>query len=337
MDDIRLGKLNGEFVVYVGRGAERSRYKTGARNAKDAEAWKRDFIRKRERAAADGKALRIEQMWSDYISDRTAEGKSSVPRMQDAWKSLAPHFGHLTLADLMDGEEVRGYTAKRRKAGRSDGTIHTELGYLRSAIRVSAERRGVETIPKITLPSKPRPRGRYLTTEEYHRLIQAAVMPHLRLFIMLSVFTAGRPSSILDLTWDRVDFKRRQIALDNPERDRTAKGRALVPMAEELVSPLLEAKSGAQTEYVIEWAGKPVKSIKKGVQRAAERAGLKNVTPYVLRHTAGVWLAEGGTPMSEISQYLGHTSTAVTERTYARYSPDHLRSGAMVIGERIKR
>mgnify|MGYP006423973977 CR=1 FL=1 len=32
--------------------------------------------------------------------------------------------------------------------------------------------------------------------------------------------------------------------------------------------------------------------------------------------------------MSEISQYLGHSSTRETERTYARFSPDHLRGAA---------
>jgi integrase len=35
--------------------------------------------------------------------------------------------------------------------------------------------------------------------------------------------------------------------------------------------------------------------------------------------------------MSEISQYLGHSSTSVTERVYARYSPDYLRRAATAL------
>lgn len=35
--------------------------------------------------------------------------------------------------------------------------------------------------------------------------------------------------------------------------------------------------------------------------------------------------------MSEISQFLGHTSTSVTERTYARYSPEYLRRASDAI------
>jgi integrase len=48
----------------------------------------------------------------------------------------------------------------------------------------------------------------------------------------------------------------------------------------------------------------------------------------MLRHTAAVWMAEGGTPMSEIAQYLGHSTTLVTEKVYARYSPEYLKKAA---------
>jgi integrase len=126
-----------------------------------------------------------------------------------------------------------------------------------------------------------------------------------------------------------------RIELDNPERHRTAKGRATVPIAEALVAPLAEAQKAALTNHVIEWAGKPVKSIKKAIARAAERAGLKGVTPYVLRHTAARWMIESGIPITEVAQYLGHTSPNVTFRTYARFSPDYLQKAAKAISDRL--
>jgi integrase len=42
-------------------------------------------------------------------------------------------------------------------------------------------------------------------------------------------------------------------------------------------------------------------------------------------------MAEGGVPMSEIAQYLGHSSTRVTETVYARYSPTYLRGAAKAL------
>ncbi len=41
--------------------------------------------------------------------------------------------------------------------------------------------------------------------------------------------------------------------------------------------------------------------------------GLADVTLHVLRHSAAVWMAEAEVPMSEIAQYLGHTSMRTTE------------------------
>jgi integrase len=47
-----------------------------------------------------------------------------------------------------------------------------------------------------------------------------------------------------------------------------------------------------------------------------------------MRHTAAVWMAEAGVPMPVIAQYLGHTDSRITERVYARFSPDYLRGAA---------
>lgn len=331
MPDYRLGRLKGEFVVVFEEGGKRRRYRLGTREPKEARATLQEFIRQRDsRLAGRQNTQSIAEIYADYVDDRKAEGKVSVGRMADAWKRLAHHFAGLG-ADDVSGDVVRAYTAGRRTQGASDGTIHTELGYLRAALRKALR----QNAPSLALPPKPRPRSRFLTPSEARRLIDAAQMPHVRLFISLALHTAGRPFSILDLEWGRVDFARGQIALDNPSRDRTAKGRAIVPMASELIAPLTEAKSAALTSYVIEWAGKPVKSIKKAIQRAAQRAGLEGVTPYVLRHTACVWMAEAGVPLVEIAQFCGHTSPAVTFRTYARFSPEHLRRASEAISDRL--
>jgi integrase len=56
-----------------------------------------------------------------------------------------------------------------------------------------------------------------------------------------------------------------------------------------------------------------------------ETAGLADVTPHVLRHSAACFLAESGVSMSEIAQILGHSDSRLTERVYARYGPEYLR------------
>lgn len=77
-----------------------------------------------------------------------------------------------------------------------------------------------------------------------------------------------------------------------------------------------------------ERCGKPLRSVKTGLRRAVVDAGLESVTPSVLRPAAAVHLAAANVPMLKISQLLGDTRMAVTERSSARYAPDHMRDKA---------
>lgn len=242
-------------------------------------------------------------------------------RLRDAWKALGPIFGHMR-PDQVDRPLCRAYIARRRNAGRKDGTIRKELDILRAGLRWQNK----NTKAVFEMPPAPLPRDRYLTKPEYRRLLDACVSPHIRLFIILAISTAGRSTAILDLTWDRVDFERGLIVLaDGGER---RKGRATVPMTESARVALQEARQAARTDYIIEYADRRVRSVKKGVKNTAAVAGLSDVSPHVFRHTAAVWMAEAGVPMSEISQFLGHADSRLTERVYARYSPQYLRSAA---------
>jgi hypothetical protein len=103
--------------------------------------------------------------------------------------------------------------------------------------------------------------------------------PHLLLFLKAALATAGRPLHILQLTWDGVDFHRRTINLDDPARDRTAKGRARVAMNQEVREALIEARRHATSKYVIEFEGKPIKRVKGSLERAAKRSGIKVSPP----------------------------------------------------------
>jgi len=94
---------------------------------------------------------------------------------------------------------------------------------------------------------------------------------------------------------------------------------------------LLEAQRGAVSPYVIEWAGKRVQSVKRGLREAAKKAGLGHVSPHMLRHSAAVHMAEAGVPMEEVAQYLGHRDVNVTRNVYARFSPTYLSKAAAVL------
>lgn len=267
--------------------------------------------------SSGGTALEIVKA---YLADK--KDKASHATMENAWKAIAPTFGHLR-PDQVDRAVCRVYVAQRRRLGRSDATICRELGTLRAALKWHDSR----TPARVELPSAPPPREYHLTKDEWRTFRRAtAPLHHLQLFAVLAYTTAARKQALLELTWDRVDFARGRINLGQAATRN--KGRAIVPMNATARAALEAAKKGALTDFVIEWGGRPVGDIKKAFATAAVRAGLPDLTPHVLRHTAAVHMAEAGVPMDQIAQYLGHSGTKVTERVYARFSPDFLQGAA---------
>jgi integrase len=270
------------------------------------------------------KATTVAEMMAVYQEERGPRlaGKETL---RFAWKLLEPVFGHLR-PDQITRARTRAYAAKERQRGISDGKIRRDLSVLSAIIRYSDK----QSPAVIEMPPAPPPRSRHLTREEYRALREASKKtPHLHLFVLLAYRTGGRASAILDLTWDRVDFARGQIRLGLGER--RAKGRATVPMTEDTAGILQEARKAALTDYVIEYGGKRVGSIKKAFARAAVRADLAWATPHVLRHSAAVHMAESGVSMAEIAQFLGHSSESITFRTYARFSPSYLKRAAAAL------
>lgn len=247
-----------------------------------------------------------------------------VGTMKYTWKALKARFGSLE-GESVSIADCRAHTAARRAAKIKDGTIHTELGHLRMVLLWGAKHGLIEKVPTIERPAKPEPKSDYLTREEARALVDAAKTPHIALAIRLMLGTGARNEAAMQLTWDRVNFDTGMIQLRNPFDKAKRKGRATVPMNDALRGALMDAKEGSLTPFVIEWAGQPVKSIKRGMKAAGEAIGRPDVSPHMLRHSAAVWLAEDGHSMWEIAQFLGHDDVKTTTRIYARFSPTHLR------------
>lgn len=317
-EDVRLKLYRGKWCAVWRAGGETKRASLHTEDRAIAERNLIAFI-----AGNTAPRETVAEIMAGFLDDRA--GKPSHSRSTDAWKRLGPHFGHLRPADI--GRQIcREYAAMRGRKVKP-GTIIKELSILRAALNWHDK----NTPAIIEMPRHPPPRDRYLTREEYRALRDAASpTPHCQLFIVLAYSTAGRAGAVLELTWDRVDFTRGLVRLAT-EDEHGNKGRATVPMTATLRTALEGARSAALTDYVVEYAGRRVYSIRKAFQAACVRASLEKVTPHVLRHTAAVHLAEAGTPMSEVAQYLGHRDSRTTERVYARYSPDYLRRAASAL------
>ncbi|MCV0413479.1 MAG: site-specific integrase [Brevundimonas sp.] len=262
-----------------------------------------------------------------YLADKDKTAIRAVD-LRGSWKQAKPTFGHLR-PDQITRDVCRAYRDERYAAGRKPATVRKELEVVRAGLNFF--KKGAVAV--FELPPQPPAKDRFLDKAEARALLKAARrFSHVRAFIALSLATGARQSALLELTWDRVDFKRRTISLAlNDAKDDQRKKRATVPMTGRAYRYLRVLHEGRTCNHVIEWGGHRVLSIKKGFSAAAKRAGLDGITPHILRHTAASWMAEADVPMFDISRYLGHSDTRVTERRYAKLSPSHLRRAAKAL------
>lgn len=322
----------GECVLTFWKDGKRRRFRLGT--SVEAEA--------RSRApAVYAEALRptgttVAELWEAYRVDKA--GRPVVEIMRHEWKALAPRFGEMA-AEAITIADCRAYIAERRDLrtkrhpnGIKDGTIVTELGRIRMVLKWAEKHKHIAHAPAIERPTLPKRNvDKHLTAHQVRQLAEACKAPHLELFVHVAYGTAGRAAAILGLTWDRVHFDRGKIDLEDPDIKVAHKGRAVVPLTRTLRLRLLEQQRGARSDFVIEWNGERVGSVKKGLATAAKNAGLPHVHPHMLRHSAAVRQAEAGVPMEEIASFLGHSNPKVTREIYAKFSPEALSRSAAAL------
>lgn len=325
---------NGIYYVLYGPEQKR-RISTGTRDRGDADTFLAQFI-------LGSKVPKIPNPTVAQILDQYRDGHRSEVRakgaMDYAVEALRRHLGAFRPEHLLP-PTVKGYARQRKAEGVGAGTILREVGVLRAAFAWAVAHKTMTEaeVPKIGNPvATPRPREVWIHRAQAPALLRECTFPHLRLFVKMGLMTLARSAAILDCRWtpgNGADGK--ALPYVNLERQLVDYGegygnkrRALVPLNAELLEDLAAARRLASTDYVVEYRGGPVGTIKNAFAAAVERAGLPaNITPHILRHTGCTWLVEDGVPYEEIGKMAGDTAETI-ETTYGHHSPAFLRRAA---------
>jgi integrase len=364
----RLSWLQDEACAVTGDTKNRKRYRLGVFKSEGEEAARSALIsfvlgEERTEAIKDGT---VGSLWNLYRKDREKDGK--VMRAFDApWKHLSVFFADRCVSEI-NKDLCRAYAMNRFETGKARGgkaqispdTVWTELNKLSSCLSWAAQNRHIgqnkDDVPPMWFPKRTEKSDEVLTPSQVQALIDACSFTakpnkqgerqqdnaHMKLFIVLAMCTGGRPTAILELTWDRVDFNERLIDLRtkdeaDPMSKAYKKARAEVYMNDLALTALIEAKERATSKYVIEYNGSRVLRISKGFRNLVKRAGLpKWVTPHKLRHAVATWVDKAGVDPKFTAQLLGHgNKSAVTEARYIHRSGEDTKAAAQVIDQAL--
>lgn len=192
--------------------------------------------------------MTLANVWESYREHLGT--KKTAETMMYTGKAVLVDFGPLR-PDQIKISDCRDYLDNRVALGRKLGTVHTELGHLRSVLKWANKAGHIDRVPFIELPPKPDSDVRPLSDLDVQKIIDNCGAFHVRLAVILLLTTGARVGAILGRTWDKIDFERGII--DLRKRDGvTRKGRAVIPMNRMARAVLQTAHDARLSEWVVE-------------------------------------------------------------------------------------
>ena len=278
-----------------------------------------------------------------YMAQFTGRDVNVTSRLRPFVETLGDCIAHEVdadqIQDVLDAVQARG--AMSCPGGRKPGTQAISLGRplalttlnrYRAAISAALSwgkrkrlfpKGWINPVTEVEQHPENNARVRYLTTDEYTRLLAAArisAWPKLRVLIMMAVTTGARRGALLGLRWADVD-------LDNARAyvERTKNGSSFVlVLLPEVVAELRKVKGKAADDDLVFCGRRPntPAAFTSSWQTALKGARIEGACFHTLRHTHASWLAQQGAQLLEIAESMNHRSLSMTRR-YAHLCVDN--------------
>lgn len=249
---------------------------------------------------------------------------SSAKRYAVSMKALSRTFGEMNIQQVSTAT-LSDFEVARRTEGATAPSIRRDLACLSAMLSYCEEWEWIDVGGNIVsgfMKSRAKRglkeaqgRRRYFSEGEEAKLL-AEASDMVRAAIILSIDTGLRDQELMTLTWPQVEFDKRLIRTTTDTKSRRARTVPLTQRSAQLLKSLPRHISKPFVFFGED--GEKIGRMVKGFKGAASRAKLKDVRWHDLRRTAGCrWLQRDGMTMAEVSLLLGHSSVAVTEKSYA--------------------
>lgn len=270
-----------------------------------------------------------------YLKLEKVKSLASNSIIQVYLKKFNSQFGDLIVGKIRPAE-LENLIEKRKKEGCADATIDQEIGKVRAMVFKAFDNdivggETIKTFKKIGKLSRgnANARSRIITGEEFAAMLKDAPL-HIRHILTMAYHTGMRRGEILNLTWDKVDLKKRFIYLE--ATDTKDKEKRSIPISSELHAVLRKIPKAIHDRHVFLYKGAPIMDLRTGLRKACAGAGViygrfkkSGFVFHDLRHTFNTNMRKAGVPESVIMKITGHSTRAMFDR-YNTVDEDDLRA-----------
>ena len=170
---------------------------------------------------------------------------------------------------------------------------------------------------------------KFVTREERDRFLRTAAtcLGEVRTLCGVLAYTGCHITEALELTFDRVDTKRRTLTFESLRKRRPEVFRT-VPVPPQLIEVLdqvhnvRERRGRGRYRFLWPWARNTAWRKVTAVMIAAGIADGPHRTPKGLRHGFGVMAAENDVPITLVRQWMGHATLEVTTAYFSVLNHD---------------
>lgn len=274
-----------------------------------------------------GPGIRLGPLSRKYLQHLIASGKTDkhIKILGNLLVNhFVPFFGNKPVDQMTYQEDILPFIlhikgeSEHTKKPRSQHTVNRYCDYLDAIFNFGIVN-GLSSVNpmKGRKKAKERPFDVQLTIDDMKKIMDNSE-PHLKWAIEVCFNLGTRPgeSELLSLRWDHIDFDKStaRIYATKTKTFRT------VPIHPQFLQRLNDMKEFSTSDYVVEYHGRQVKSLKMSFKNACNRAGIKyRVRMYDLRHLFATTLLTKGADLAAVSKLMGHSTVKMTADTYYHY------------------
>ncbi len=272
----------------------------------------------------------LKEMLDRYLKEYTVESVAKGYWYTGKVTTLFKHFYDFLGYDATLGtveERIGEYETHRKLEGAKNNTIIAELSLLRRVFNIARKQwkwKFANPLSSIEFPKPGNGRVRYLTPDEYKRLMDALdnLKPKdkwLKPVIIIALETGLRLGNIAGLLWMEVNLANRMIVID---ADKMKNDDYIgLPLTDEALSVLSEFEKIRTSEYVLHSGDvrRFYRKVSNTFRKLLKAAEITNFHFHDLRHTFASLHAQSGTDIYTLQKLMGHKDGRMTRR-YAHLS-----------------